>query len=65
MLMIQIFIYMLKIKMRVQMNYFSRSPNKDPEPDVIEAGRRLLGVNEYKYLGIEIDSLLAFKTKLN
>lgn len=42
--------------------FFTKSVNKDPELDFIVAGRRLLVVNEYKYLGITIDSQLNFKT---
>lgn len=44
--------------------FFSKSANKDPEPAVLVAGRKLLVVNEYKYLGIVIDSQLTFKTQV-
>ena len=41
--------------------FFSKSANKDPEPALLVAGRKLLVMNEYKYLGIVIDSQLTFK----
>ena len=38
--------------------FFSKSANKDPEPAVLVSGRKLLVMNEYKYLSILIDSKL-------
>lgn len=38
------------------------SANRDPDPVVIVAGRRLSAVHEYKYLSIIIDSQLTLKT---
>ena len=44
--------------------FFSKSANKDSEPAMLLAGRKLLVMNEYKYLGIVIDSQLTFKTQV-
>ena len=44
--------------------FFSKSANRDPDPDVIVAGKRLPVVQEFKYLGIIIDSRLSFKTQV-
>lgn len=44
--------------------FFSKSANKEPEPAVLVAGRKLQIVNEYKYLGIVVDSQLTFKTQV-
>ena len=44
--------------------FFLKSAKKDPEPAVLVAGRKLLVMNEYKYLGIVIDTKLTFKTQV-
>ena len=44
--------------------FFSKSANKDPEPAMLVAGRTLLVMNEFKYLGIVIDSQLTFKPQV-
>lgn len=44
--------------------FFSKSTNRDPDPDVIVAGKRLPVVQELKYLGIILDSRLTFKTQV-
>ncbi len=44
--------------------FFSKSVNRDPDPDVTLEGRRLSVVHEFKYLPIVIDSQLAFKTQV-
>ena len=41
--------------------FFSKSANKDPDPAVLISGRKLLFMNEYKYLSIVIDSKLTSK----
>lgn len=44
--------------------FFPKSANRDPDPDVTVAGRRLSVVHEYKYLGIVLDSQLTFKKQV-
>ena len=44
--------------------YMSKSANSNPDPDVTVEGRRLSVVQEFKYLGIIIDSKLTFKTQV-
>lgn len=43
---------------------FSKFANRDLDPDVIVAGRRLSVVHKYKYLGIIIDSQITFKEQV-
>ena len=44
--------------------FFPKSANRDPDPDVVVAERRLSVIHEFKYLGIIIDSQLTFKTQV-
>lgn len=44
--------------------FFSKSANRDPDPDVTVAGKRISVVQEYKYLGIILDSQLTFKKQV-
>ena len=42
--------------------FFSKS--RDPKPEVTVAGKSLSVVDKFKYLGIVLDSQLAFKTQV-
>ncbi len=44
--------------------FFSKSVNREPDPDVTVKGKQLSVVHEFKYLGIVIDSLLTLKTQV-
>lgn len=44
--------------------FFSKSVNRDRDPEVTVAGKRLSVVHEFKYLGIVLDSKLTFKTQV-
>lgn len=44
--------------------FFSKSANKDPDPEVTVAGRTLSVVQEFKYLGIILDTQLTFKSQV-
>lgn len=44
--------------------FFSKPPNNDVEPVVVVAGRKLSVANEYKNLGIVIDSPIPLERQI-